>query len=95
MNIAKLKRSPWSKPFSTEVPAQPGAYECEWTADTLSTSRYDTWFNYWDGKHLHWGSADPGECDRDDPIKAAIVADGMRRWRGITEAEARRLGMTT
>ena len=80
MHFSKLKRSPWTKPFSTEVPAQPGVYECEWDGT------HDVWFNYWDGKFWHWGSAEPQLCDKDDPISAGAVADGMRRWRGITRA---------
>lgn len=80
MHFSKLKRSPWTTPYSTEVPAQPGVYECEWPEMPVTT----VWFNYWDGKSWHWGAEEPQLCERYDPIAAGIVADGMRRWRGIT-----------
>lgn len=85
MHFSKLKRSPWTKPYSTDVPAQAGVYECEWTGMLRDK---ELWFNFWDGSRWHWGAEEPESCDRDDPIRTAIVSEGMRRWRGITRKAA-------
>ena len=75
------RRTPWFPP-SVE-PVRVGWYQVEW----LYGEHTELWFNYWDGKHWHWGWRSMEDVRRDpEPGDRVYDFDGVSflRWRGLT-----------